>query len=52
MRREFFRVSPAEVRDILISIDASIVSWIDEPEALEWRQSETARRQLTREGSR
>lgn len=46
MRREFFRTSPAEVRDALLSyLDASIVSWVDEPEALEWRQSETTRRQ-------
>lgn len=44
MRREFFRVTPAEVRDVITSVDASIVSWVDEPEALEWHQSETARR--------
>jgi seryl-tRNA synthetase len=45
MRREFFRVTPVEVRDVLAHLDASIVSWVDEPEAIEWRQSETARRQ-------
>jgi hypothetical protein len=45
MRREFFRARPAEVRDILTCLDASIVEWIDEPEALEWRQSQQARRQ-------
>lgn len=44
-RREFFRAKPAEVRDILIRLDASIVEWIDEPEALEWRQSQQARRE-------
>ncbi|MCW2931144.1 MAG: ATPase [Actinomycetia bacterium] len=45
-RREFFRVTSAEVRDVLLAgLDASIVSWIDEPEALEWRQSETSRRE-------
>jgi hypothetical protein len=45
-RREFFRVPPAEVRDVLLAgLDASIVSWVDEPEALEWRQSETSRRE-------
>jgi hypothetical protein len=44
MRREFFRARPAEVRDILTRLDASIVEWIDEPEALEWRQSQQARR--------
>jgi hypothetical protein len=45
LRREFFRARPAEVRDILTRLDASIVEWIDEPEALEWRQSQQARRQ-------
>lgn len=45
VRREFFRVSPSEVRAILNRLDASIVTWVDEPEALEWRQSETVRRQ-------
>jgi hypothetical protein len=45
-RREFFRVSPAEVRDVLVAgLDATIVNWVDEPEALEYRQSETTRRQ-------
>jgi hypothetical protein len=39
------RVSPAEVRDVLLAgLDATIINWIDEPEALEWRQSETTRR--------
>lgn len=48
-RREFFRVTPAEVRDALVAgLDATIVNWVDEPEALEWRQSETSRRQATR----
>lgn len=47
MRREFFRARPDEVRDILARLDASIVRWVDEPEALEWRQSEQARRQQT-----
>jgi seryl-tRNA synthetase len=45
MRREFFRAHPTEVRDILARLDASIVTWVDEPEALEWHQSEQARRQ-------
>ena len=45
MRREFFRAQPAEVRDILTRLDASIVEWVDEPEALEWRQSQQTRRQ-------
>jgi hypothetical protein len=45
MRREFFRARPSEVRDIITRLDASIVEWIDEPEALEWRQSQQVRRQ-------
>jgi hypothetical protein len=44
-RREFFRVTPAEVRDVLLRLNASITDWVDEPEALEWRRSEQARRQ-------
>jgi hypothetical protein len=45
MRREFFRAHPSRVREILLRHDASIVRWVEEPEALEWRQSETTRRQ-------
>jgi septal ring factor EnvC (AmiA/AmiB activator) len=48
MRREFFYVHPSDVRDILTHLDASIVTWVEEPEALEWRQSETTRRELAR----
>lgn len=53
-RREFFRAKPAEVRDILIRLDASIVEWIDEPQALEWRQSPAspARARHPRRGQR
>lgn len=47
LRREFFRARPAEVRDILTRLDASIIEWIDEPEALEWRQSQQTRRDHT-----
>ena len=46
MRREFFRAHPIRVRDLLLALDSSIVTWVEEPEALEWRQSETTRRQL------
>ncbi len=48
-RREFFYATPAEVRDKLQSLDAALVSFAEEPTALEWRQSETSRRngQLT-----
>jgi hypothetical protein len=52
-RREFFRARPAKVRDILTRLNASITTWIDESEALEWRQSEqTRRRQNTPTPSR
>jgi len=46
MRREFFMVTPAEIHDILIELGESIVTWTDDAEALEWRQSETTRREL------
>lgn len=39
MRREFFRARSDEVRDVLARLDASIVAWVDEPEAVEWRQA-------------
>lgn len=59
LRREFFRARPADVRELLTHLDASIVTWVEEAEALEWRQSETSRRQagsstsegLTRSGN-
>jgi hypothetical protein len=51
-RREFFRVTPAEVRDALLAgLDATIVNWVNEPEALEWHQSETTRRQAAGEAT-
>jgi hypothetical protein len=46
MRREFFRTTPASVRDLLHTLNASIVSWDEQAEALEWRQSETSRHTL------
>jgi hypothetical protein len=45
LRREFFQARAADVREILTRLDASIITWVDEPEALEWRQSQTARGQ-------
>lgn len=42
-RREFFRVHPDEVRDLLLEFGESILHWQEEPEALEWRQSERER---------
>ena len=46
MRREFFMVTPAEIHDILVELGESIVTWTDDAEALEWRQSETTRHEL------
>lgn len=43
-RREFFYATPAEVRDILLTLDLAMLTYVDEPEALEWHQSETARK--------
>jgi len=46
MRREFFRVHPAKIHDILVALGESILNWTEEAEALEWRQSETTRKEL------
>jgi hypothetical protein len=46
MRREFFSTGTATVRDIILALDASIITWVEEPEAIEWRQSETTPKQL------
>ena len=44
-RREFFYATPAQVRDMLQQFDsAALLSFNEEPEALEWRQSENVRR--------
>jgi Domain of unknown function (DUF4041)/Meiotically up-regulated gene 113 len=51
LRREFFRVTPGEVREVLIRHQGSIIEWVDNPEAAEWRQSETTRRLLAEEAS-
>lgn len=39
LRREFFYATPAEVRDHLAQLTGDILSYEDEPEALEFRQS-------------
>jgi seryl-tRNA synthetase len=46
MRREFFRVHPNDVRAILEQLDQPMLSWKEEPEALEWRQSATKQRDI------
>ncbi|MCC5953683.1 MAG: DUF4041 domain-containing protein [Acidimicrobiia bacterium] len=43
-RREFFYVTPAEVRDALATYEANLLTFDEEPEALEWHQSENMRR--------
>lgn len=45
MRREFFRVTPRDVHQLLERLGATLVSYVEEAEALEWRQSETTRRE-------
>jgi hypothetical protein len=41
--REFFYVSPGQVRDALVQMQGDMLTFSDEAEALEWRQSQTAR---------
>lgn len=42
-RREFFYATPEELRELLASYDADLLSFEVEPEAIEWRQSENIR---------
>lgn len=42
-RREFFFVTPAEVRDAVLELGGNILEFADVPEADEWRQSEAIR---------
>jgi Meiotically up-regulated gene 113/Domain of unknown function (DUF4041) len=46
LRREFFRAAPTAVRDLLADFEGNILSFEETPEALEWHQSENARRDL------
>lgn len=39
LRREFFFVTPAEVRDALVELKGDLLSFDEVPEAIEWRQS-------------
>lgn len=43
-RREFFYISPLEVKDALRRLNGELLTYEDAAEAIEWRQSETARR--------
>lgn len=38
-RREFFYVSPAEAKRHLVELAGELLEYVDEPEALEFRQS-------------
>lgn len=42
--REFFFVSPTEVRDALVELQGNLLTFKDDADAIEWRQSETLRR--------
>lgn len=44
-RREFFYATPGQVRDLLADLQGSLLSFDEQPEALEWRQSENSRLQ-------
>jgi hypothetical protein len=45
LRREFFRAHPDEVRELLDRLGVLVMSYVEEPEALEWRQTQTARKE-------
>lgn len=45
-RREFFYATPKEVEALLAALDGSLLSYVEEPEAEEWHQSENERRHL------
>ena len=44
LRREHFYVTPREVEQALLELRGSLLTFVEEPEALEWRQSETLRK--------
>ena len=45
LRREFFRVTARQVKEALVEFQGNLLSFMDVPEALEWRQSQTTLRQ-------
>jgi len=46
-RREFFYATPAEVKDLLLTLgDDQILEYTDTPEAVEWRASDPGRRDI------
>ncbi len=50
-RREFFFATPLEVKQALLKLRGNLVSYADTPEAIEWRQSETTRRNFSGEAT-
>ena len=44
-RREFFYATPAEVKTALLEIDGSVLSYEEQPEAEQFRQSASLRNQ-------
>ena len=42
-RREFFYATPKEVEAVLTASDGSLLEFVEEPEADEWRQSVNTR---------
>jgi hypothetical protein len=45
-RREFFNVTPHEVKDALRELQGSVLTFTETPEALEWHQSQTIFKKL------
>lgn len=44
--REFFRASPLDVKEALLTLQGSLLTFVETPEALEWHQSQSRLREL------
>jgi hypothetical protein len=44
MHREFFYVTPHDVKTALLELQGSLLSFVEDPEALEWHQSQSSLR--------
>jgi hypothetical protein len=44
LRREFFYVKPRDVEAALLELHGNLLTFVEEPEAMEWRQSQTVRK--------
>jgi hypothetical protein len=51
LRREFFYVTPHDVREALEELKGDLLHFEEEPEALEWHQSQNLMRELEAAGS-